>query len=366
VGDLAAGMTTSGEVLRDVFGGRRVLVTGHTGFKGGWLVHWLHGLGAQVSGIGLDPDTAPDLFTVSRVADRLRADVRLDIRDGKALGEAVAALRPEIVFHLAAQPIVLASYDDPVGTFATNVMGTVHLLDAVRRTPSVKACVVVTSDKCYENREWDWGYRENDPMGGHDPYSASKGASELVVSSYQRSFFKGDGTAWVASCRAGNVIGGGDWAANRLVPDAMRALARGEALVVRNPGSIRPWQHVLEPLAGYLEIAAGLWADGARHAESWNFGPEPENARTAADLSDAIVATWGHGARWIDRGVPGAPHEAKFLRLACEKARSRLAWRPRWGFERTVAETVRWYERFHAGDDGQALCDAQIAAYVAT
>lgn len=357
-----------------VFAGRRVFVTGHTGFKGSWLCEWLLELGAEVHGFALAPDTEPALFDRLRLGPRLASHTVADIRDRAAVAAAVAAARPDFIFHLAAQPLVRLSYRRPVETFAANLMGTVHLLDACRALRSPCAVVCVTTDKCYENREWAQAYRETDPMGGHDPYSASKGCCELAVASYRRSFFgSADGPVWVASARAGNVIGGGDWAEDRIVPDCMRALGRGEPVPVRNGRSTRPWQHVLEPLGGYLTLAARLRegmaigdpagrraAFGSR-CGAFNFGPGPGSNRTVAELVEELLRR--HPGRWADRPAPGAAHEAGLLALAIDKARLVLGWSPRWGFERTVAETVAWYDAAAAGEDPLELTRRQIAAY---
>ncbi|MDA0234533.1 MAG: CDP-glucose 4,6-dehydratase, partial [Proteobacteria bacterium] len=313
--------------------GRRVFVTGHTGFKGGWLSLWLQSMGADVCGFALPPAAAPALFHVADV-ERGMHSVLGDVRDYERLRQALAAARPEIVLHLAAQPLVPYSYAEPVETFSTNAMGTVNLLEACRHQPDLKAVVVVSSDKCYENREQLWGYRETDPMGGHDPYSASKGCTELVVASYRRSFLAARGVA-LASARAGNVIGGGDWTPSRLVPDVLAAFARNEAVVLRNPDAIRPWQHVLEPLAGYLLLAQHLVEHGEAFAEGWNFGPDETDARTVAWIVEMLAAGWGAGAAWQPSGEPRI-HEAHTLKLDCTKARVRLGWRPRWQAEDAV------------------------------
>ena len=354
--------------LERSFAGRRVLVTGHTGFKGSWLSLWLAELGAEVTGYALPPSTNPSLFEAASVAQRVR-HVEGDVRDGDGLRRAWRESRPEIVFHMAAQSLVRESYADPLATLDTNVMGTAQVLEAARRAPGRVALVVVTSDKCYENREWVWAYRENDPMGGHDPYSMSKGAAELVVSSWRRSFFesgRADGEVACATARAGNVIGGGDWAPDRIVPDCMRSLALGDRVPVRSPRAVRPWQHVLEPLSGYLLLGAGLLSDDReerrRLADSWNFGPETANARNVRDLVESIVARWGSGA-WDDVSDPDAPHEAHLLRLAIDKAHAGLGWLPRWDFATTVAHTVDWYKAFYSGDDMREWCTRQIAAY---
>jgi CDP-glucose 4,6-dehydratase len=360
------------ESLRAAYGGKRVLVTGHTGFKGSWLALWLRELGAEVTGLALDPDTSPSLFDVAGVASACR-DLRGDIRERDVVRGAVRESRPDVVLHLAAQALVRKSYVEPVETLATNVMGTAHLLDALRAEGRPCAVVIVTSDKCYENREWVWGYREDEPMGGHDVYSMSKGAAELVVSSWRRSFFPPaklteHGVA-IASARAGNVVGGGDWSDARIVPDCVRALARREPIAVRNPASVRPWQHVLEPLGAYLLLGARLAGHGTQRpqdfCEPWNFGPTHDSTRTVREVVEALIASWGEGA-WDDRRDPNAPHEATLLRLSIEKAASRLAWSPRWGFEETFARTAHWYRAFYGGATGpemRALCVAQIRAY---
>lgn len=343
--------------------GRSVLVTGHTGFKGSWLCHWLVGLGARVSGYALSPPTSPSLFELLRLDERLSSHIG-DVRDLEALAEAVRVAEPEIIIHMAAQSLVLESYDDPAGTYATNVLGTVHLFEAIRRLDSVRAVVNVTSDKCYENREWAWGYRENEPMGGHDPYSCSKGAAELVTASYRRSFFADSGVN-LASARAGNVIGGGDWADNRLVPDLVRGLMAGETIVIRNPGAIRPWQHVLEPLSGYLLLAQRLHGpEGARFAEGWNFGPYESDVRSVEWIADSLCKAWGEGAGWRLETTEGAvPHEAHYLKLDCSKARSELDWRPRLDLQSALEWIVQWTRSYAAGADMIEFTNGQIEQY---
>lgn len=330
--------------------GRKVLITGHTGFKGSWLSLWLSRLGARAIGFSLEPPTEPSLFAAARVGDGM-TDLRGDVRDREALRATVSRHEPDIVFHLAAQPLVRQSYAEPVETFAANVMGTVHLLEAVRQTPSVRAVVVVTSDKCYLNKEWLWGYREDEPMGGHDPYSASKGCAELVAAAFRQSYFSADGSVGLASARAGNVIGGGDWARDRVVPDAVRALARGETFVTRRPAAVRPWQHVLEPLAGYLTLAERLFVDPSRFSEAWNFGPLEHDAVPVAELLGRFIAHWGEGT-WRGEPVVSGPHEAHLLRLDSAKARERLGWRVALGLEETVRLTAEWY---------RAACDKRVA-----
>lgn len=340
--------------------GKRVLVTGHSGFKGGWLTLWLTSLGAEVSAFSLAPPTDPSLCRLAEVEKGVDA-VQGDVRDLPAISAFVQRHRPAIVFHLAAQALVRPSYVDPVATYATNVMGTVHLLEAIRQCGGVKAAVMVTSDKCYENREWVWGYRENEPMGGHDPYSNSKGCAELVTAAYRKSFLAHSTTA-LASARAGNVIGGGDWAVDRLVPDMVRALMQDQSVAIRSPGAIRPWQHVLEPLSGYLLLAQKLYEEGSAYAEGWNFGPADEDARPVSHLVARIIAHWGDGARWhLD--ARQHPHEAHYLKLDCSKARQTLGWRPRLSLEQALEWTVKWYKSYRAGGDLRAACLGQIEAY---
>jgi len=343
----------------DFWRGKRVFLTGHTGFKGSWLSLWLQSLGAQLQGFALPAPTEPALFNVAHVARGMGSTLG-DIRDAAALRAELAAFQPEIVIHMAAQPLVRASYDDPVGTYATNVMGTVHLLEAVRAAGSVRAVVNVTTDKCYENREWIWGYREDEPMGGHDPYSSSKGCAELVTSAYRRSFLHGD-TA-LASARAGNVIGGGDWAADRLVPDMLKAFERGAPVVIRNPLATRPWQHVLEPLSGYLTLAEKLHGEGQAYAEGWNFGPADDEAKPVGWIVERLTTLWGDGARWQLDGS-AQPHEAHLLKLDCTKARQRLRWVPRWSLDTTLERIVRWHQAWLAGTDMHAYCLQEIADY---
>lgn len=346
--------------------GRTVLVTGHTGFKGGWLSLWLKMMGARVIGIALPAETEPSLFDAARIAGAVEHHA-LDIRDASALKMAVRRAAPEIVLHLAAQSVVRRSYREPSETFATNVMGTAHLLEAVRETPSVRATVIVTSDKCYENREWVWGYRENDAMGGADPYSASKGAAEILTAAYRRSFFKGGEHGWLASVRAGNVIGGGDWTEDRLVPDIMRAVAAKAPVVIRNPLAVRPWQHVLEPLGGYLAVGARLLGeDAARFAQGWNFGPDPRSHVDVRHVTQEIARIWGEGAPQFQYGTPDhQPHEAQLLKLDISKAMAELRWRPILGLEQALALTIEWHKAHLAGADMRALTEAQIRDYLA-
>lgn len=344
--------------------GRRVFLTGHTGFKGSWLAMWLQSLGAVVQGYALPPPTRPSLFDAAGVAEGLHHAVG-DIRDYERLRATMAGFRPEIVLHLAAQPLVRLSYAEPVETYATNVMGTVHLLEAARKAGSVRAVVNVTTDKCYENREWVWGYREDEPMGGFDPYSNSKGCSELVTSAYRRSFMGSAGIA-LASARAGNVIGGGDWAADRLVPDVLRAFERGEPVVIRNPLATRPWQHVLEPLSGYLVLAQALAETGGdAFAQAWNFGPRDEDAQPVQWIVERLVARWGGQARWLLDAAEN-PHEAHYLKLDISKAKAQLAWSPRWTLADALDRIVTWHRAWIAGPTPQALrslCLQQIDDY---
>ena len=341
-------------VRSDYWAGRRVLVTGHTGFKGGWLALWLHQLGAKVTGFAL-PATDPSFFAQTRLAD-LVTHVEGDIRDAAAFERAIADARPELIFHLAAQPLVRASYADPVATYATNVMGTVHLLDACRRIDSVRAIVCVTSDKCYENRETERPYRETDPMGGHDPYSSSKGAAEIAIASFRRSYFA-DGPL-VASVRAGNVIGGGDWADDRLVPDIVRAMLAGTRPQIRNPQAIRPWQHVLDALSGYLLVGQRLLDGEESVAEAWNFGPSDADTQPVAWVADALLRAWG--AEGWDSPDLDQPHEATILKLDCSKARSCLGWAPRLPLTRALGLVADWHKGVASGTDARALSIAQI------
>lgn len=344
----------------DFWRGKRVLLTGHTGFKGSWLSLWLQSMGATLRGLSLMPPTEPALFEVARVAEGMEHHIA-DIRDFAAVRAHMSEFRPEIVIHMAAQPLVRLSYQQPVETYATNVMGTVHVLEAARDAGSVKAIVNITTDKCYDNREWVWGYREDEPMGGHDPYSNSKGCAELVSSAYRKSFLAEAGIA-LATARAGNVIGGGDWAQDRLVPDILRALQHRQPVLIRNPRSIRPWQHVLEPLAGYLLLAERLYAQGQADAEGWNFGPRNEDARPVEWIVEYLCNAWGGGAAWTLQ--PGDhPHEANFLKLDISKARQRLQWAPRWSLETALNRITAWHQAWLAGQDMRAVCLNQISQY---
>lgn len=347
-----------------VYAGRRVLVTGDTGFKGSWLCAWLVSLGASVGGYALAPPTDPSLFELAGLGVEV-AHVAGDVRDLDALRAAVAAFAPELVFHLAAQPLVRASYGDPVGTFATNVMGAVNLLEAARACPAVRAVVVVTTDKCYENAGAHRAFREGDPLGGHDPYSASKACAELVTAAYRHSFCDAPGTPRVASARAGNVIGGGDWADDRLLPDCVRAIAAGRHVVLRRPAAVRPWQHVLEPLAGYLWLGARLLIDGAAYAGPWNFAPGAEAAVPVGQVVEAFLAAYGAGSWRLDPAAATQPHEAAELLLDGEKARAGLGLRPVWHLSSAIARTAAWYRRWAAGEpDLRGALRADLDAYV--
>lgn len=343
--------------------GRRVFLTGHTGFKGGWLALWLAEMGAEVHGFALEPPSQPNLFDLADVGAVLVSDTRADLRDAAAVAACTQRCQPEIVMHLAAQALVRPSYVEPLTTFATNVMGTAHLLEAVRQTPGVRAIVVITTDKCYENREWMHPYRENDRLGGHDPYSASKAASEIVTACWRASY-PGDACARIASARAGNVIGAGDWAVERLLPDCFRAFASSRPVLLRNPHAVRPWQHVLEPLAGYLLLAESLCGnDGKIYARSWNFGPDPSGDATVSEVARLAAQLWGDNASVITATDANPLHEAGLLRLDSTLARLQLDWAPRWTLSQAIAATVAGY-RCHALDgDLAALVRAQISSY---
>ena len=341
----------------DFWRGKRILVSGHTGFKGGWLCLWLKSLGAEVHGYALPPPAVTNLYSVADVAEGMASNTIADIRDYETLLAAFRHARPEIVLHLAAQPLVRYSYQNPVETFSVNVMGTVHMLEAVRMAGGVRAVVNVTTDKCYENREWPWAYREIEAMGGHDPYSSSKGCSELVTAAYRNSFFAETGVA-IATARAGNVIGGGDWASDRLLPDFLRAIDAGAELKIRSPGAIRPWQHVLEPLSGYLTLAEALCLNGNAFAEAWNFGPADEDAQTVAWIV-AHLASRNPGMAWrCDES--SQPHEANYLKLDSSKARTRLSWAPRWHLRTALDKTLMWHQAWRSGKDMRAFSLTQL------
>jgi len=349
--------------------GRRVFLTGHTGFKGGWLALWLTHLGANVRGYALDPWTDPNLFTAARIG-HVVDDVRGDIRDATRLDNSMREFRPEVVFHLAAQPLVRHSYEDPIGTYETNVIGTARVLDAVRRTGSVRAVVSVTTDKCYENKEWVWPYRETDPLGGYDPYSSSKACAEIVSAAFRQSYFPVDRLAehgvGIATARAGNVIGGGDWSTDRLIPDLVRGFLSGEPVRIRRPHAIRPWQHVLEPLHGYMRLAEELLAGApgaARYATAYNFGPTEEDARPVSWIAERMTGFWGDGASWVLDDDHG-PHEAGYLRLDASRARYDLAWTPHLRLETALEWLVQWYRAWQASPDSvQPFTLSQIDRY---
>ena len=352
--------------LNEFYRGKRVLVTGHTGLKGAWLSLWLQSIGAKVIGYALAPPTIPSLFVTANVSEGMTS-ITGDVRDFSALLSTFKKYQPEIVIHMAAQSLVRYSYANPIETYSTNVMGTVHLLEASRQTGSVRAIVNVTSDKCYENREWAWGYRENEPMGGYDPYSSSKGCAELVTAGYRSAYFNPDQLAGrpvaLASVRAGNVIGGGDWAEDRLIPDIMRAIVQGKSVPIRNPDAIRPWQHVLEPLSGYLMLAQKLFEEGAAYGEGWNFGPNDEDAKPVSWIVERITEMWGEGVDWALDRAGNPPHEAHFLKLDCSKAKARLNWHPRWSLAYALRKVVDWYKLFREQRNIRDLTLRQIDDY---
>lgn len=342
---------------------KTVYLTGHTGFKGSWLAMWLHALGARVHGYALDPPTAPSLFEAAMVADTLVSDTRADLADIGRLTASMAAAQPTVVFHLAAQPLVRASYADPAGTFVTNVLGTAHVLQAVRSVPSVKAVIIITTDKVYQNREWVHPYREDDRLGGHDPYSASKAAAEMVTASMRDSFFIGSDVC-IATARAGNVIGGGDWATDRLVPDCLKSFAAGESVRLRFPDAVRPWQHVLEPLAGYLTLASSLLEHGGGiYAKAWNFGPDPADNAAVGEVARRLASRWGNDADVVVEAGADHPHEAGLLTLDNSAARHHLGWRPRWRLDEALDQTVAWHKAWLAGKSMRDISLQQIQAY---
>jgi CDP-glucose 4,6-dehydratase len=340
---------------------KKVFLTGHTGFKGSWTSLWLQSMGAIVKGYSLAPNTTPNIFTEAKVSENMESEIG-DIRDLGHLSKSMSDFNPEVLIHMAAQPLVRLSYAEPVETYTTNVIGTVNVLEAARKCTNLKAIVSVTTDKCYENNEWEWGYRENEPMGGHDPYSSSKGCAELVTAAYRRSFFNTKDTASVATARAGNVIGGGDWADDRLIPDILRAFEKSQPVVIRNPLSTRPWQHVLEPISGYLVLAQELFLNGDEVAEAWNFGPKDEDCKPVSWILDTMVAKWGEGANWeLDKN--NNPHEAGFLKLDCSKAAFRLKWQPKWSLEETLNLIIEWHQLFISGKDIKIQCVKEIQKY---
>ena len=351
------------DIFDNFYKGKRVLMTGHTGFKGSWLSVWLHELGAEVVGVAKEPITEKDNYVLSGIGKKITVDLRADIRDGQRMKEIFQEYQPEIVFHLAAQPLVRISYDVPVETYETNVMGTINVLEAIRTTDSVKIGVMITTDKCYENKEQIWGYRENEPMGGYDPYSSSKGAAEIAITSWRKSFFnpkeyEKHGKS-IASVRAGNVIGGGDWAPDRIIPDCIRALEAGNPIGIRSPKAVRPWQHVLEPLSGYMLLASKMWKEPITYCEGWNFGPRAESITSVWEVASKVIANYGTG-ELEDLSDPNALHEAKLLMLDINKAKFRLGWEPRMNIDQCVELTVDWYKRYSKGNDYQ-LCVEEIA-----
>ena len=353
------------EDLVNPWRGRRVFLTGHTGFKGGWLALWLASKGALIRGFALDPATEPSLFTTASVASVIE-EIRADVRDSQKLETALSEFEPEVVFHLAAQPLVRRSYADPLGTYATNVMGTAHVLEAVRHTPAVRAVVCVTTDKCYENKEWLWPYRETDALGGYDPYSSSKACAEMVSAAYRRSFFAAGGPdkhpVALATARAGNVIGGGDWSEDRLIPDLIRGFLSKEPVLIRRPKAIRPWQHVLESLHGYMTLAEHLLSGRADFASCYNFGPGDGDAWSVEQIAEKLVRMWGDGASWISDSAPSV-HEAHFLRLDASKARAELGWQPRLRIETALEWTLNWYKAWQSGEEMGRVTRGQIGAY---
>ena len=352
--------------LASFYNGKTVVVTGHTGFKGTWLSAWLKAMGANVVGYALAPETGrPNLFDSAKVVEGM-ASVIADLRDPAAVAQTIQAAEPDLVFHLAAQALVRRSYEEPLVTYQTNIMGTAHVLEALRTSPNTKAAVIVTSDKCYENREWPFGYRETDPMGGYDPYSSSKGCAELVPSAYRRSYFSENGAAAIGSARAGNVIGGGDWAEDRLIPDIVRAVASGQPVHVRNPATTRPWQHVLEPVRGYLMLGKRLYEDGDRFAEGWNFGPAESDSVPVKEVTSRIKAYWNEAGLAVTEGQGEGPHEAHLLRLECGKARRELGWSPAFTLDDALRTTVDWYREYLAApSSAPAMLERQIAEYAA-
>lgn len=354
------------DIFNDFYQGKRVLVTGHTGFKGSWLSIWLNELGAEVIGIAQDPFTERDNYVLSNIGKNIKADIRADIRNGEEIKKIFKRYQPEIVFHLAAQPLVRLSYDIPVETYETNVMGTINIMEAIRNTDSAKVGIMITTDKCYENKEQIWGYRENEPMGGYDPYSSSKGAAEIAIASWRRSFFnpaeyKKHGKS-IASVRAGNVIGGGDWALDRIIPDCIKALENEQPICIRSPKSIRPWQHVLEPLSGYMLLAKKMWNEPTKYCEGWNFGPRTESITPVWEVASMVIKEYGKGTL-KDLSDPNALHEAKLLMLDISKAKFQLGWEPRMNINQCIALTIDWYKRYNTENVYQ-LCKEQIEKYL--
>lgn len=358
--------TISGSIDTEFWKGKRVFLTGHTGFKGGWLSLWLSSMGAKVTGYALAPNTIPNFFEVAQVQSELEQSHIADIRDLEPFQKAMTNAKPEIVIHMAAQPLVRYSYFKPVETYATNVMGSVHVLEAIRNLDCVRAAVIVTTDKCYENKEWAWGYRENEPMGGYDPYSNSKGCAELVTSAYRYSYFSPEKYAQhrvaIASARAGNVIGGGDWSEDRLIPDAIKAFEAKKPVMIRNPLAIRPWQHVLEPLSGYLVLAQALYQEGAKFDGGWNFGPRDADTRSVQEVINLLIKNWVSVADWT-QDQSEQPHEAHSLKLDCSKARQLLNWSPRWSLEQAIENITQWQQAYQEQNNMREISLRQITAY---
>jgi CDP-glucose 4,6-dehydratase len=341
--------------------GKRVFLTGHTGFKGSWMSLWLHSMGAIVKGFSLEPNTNPSLYKILSLDALIHSEIG-DIRDLSALKASVLSFKPEIVIHMAAQPLVRYSYNEPLETYSTNVMGTANVLEAIRLFDTVRAVVVVTTDKVYENKEWPWGFRENEPLGGYDPYSSSKACAELVTAAYRQSFFSSNDAPSIATARAGNVIGGGDWSQDRLIPDAIKAFEENKPLVIRNPSATRPWQHVLEPLSGYLMLAESLFTEGKRFAQSWNFGPGDKDCKSVKLILDDLVKIWGRDASWVLEQA-AQPHEANFLKLDCSKAKFELNWNPRWEVSSALQMIVSWHKAFRSGLNMKDVCFEEIKNY---
>ncbi|WP_346989410.1 CDP-glucose 4,6-dehydratase [Bacteroides caccae] len=355
------------DIFNNFYKGKKVLVTGHTGFKGSWLSIWLHELGAEVVGIGLEPYSDKDNFVLSGIGSKIKADIRADIRDGEKMKQFFSEYQPDIVFHLAAQPLVRLSYEQPVETYQTNVMGTINIMEAIRATKSVKVGVMITTDKCYDNKEQLKGYVETDPFGGYDPYSSSKGACEIVIQSWRRSFFNPEDygkkhTVSIASVRAGNVIGGGDWALDRIIPDCIRALETGKPIEIRSPKAVRPWEHVLEPLSGYMMLAQKMWENPTDYCEGWNFGPETESISTVWEVATELINNFGKG-ELIDTSDPSAVHEAKLLMLDVTKAKSRLGWYPRMTMKQCMDLISDWYKRYTV-DPVYDICIEEINKFL--
>lgn len=355
------------DIFKGFYKGKRVLVTGHTGFKGSWLSIWLHELGAEVVGVAKDPFTERDNFVLSGIGNKIKADIRADIRDGEKMKEIFDEYQPEIVFHLAAQPLVRLSYDIPVETYETNVMGTINIMEAIRATKSVKVGVMITTDKCYDNKEQIAGYKEDDPFGGYDPYSSSKGACEIAIQSWRRSFFNPNDygkkhTVSLASVRAGNVIGGGDWALDRIIPDCVKSLESGRPIDIRSPKAIRPWEHVLEPLSGYMMLAQKMWDEPTKWCEGWNFGPESESVSTVWEVATELVNNLGYG-ELKDSSDPNAVHEANLLMLDINKVKTRLGWKPRMNMKQCMSLVADWYRRYRT-DEVYTMCIEEIEEYL--